>query len=188
MATLLGATEGVVRGSLVDREDERLMGTRSVSQLPSRTWESGSSVVAYLCDVDVRGTVGSPDDFLCDVLTREGLEALVYGICGTLVATEAGDGEVGLDHAGLDLGDADGRVDELLEQGTGECVYSKLGRAVLPEGKIRIVEFREIVLKRRDERERGGEETYNRSSRIALSAGNGANVDNVATLALLEFC
>ena len=131
-AASVTATVGVVRAGLVDGEDKRLG------------------------DVDVRGAVGGPDDLLCDVFGAERLETLVDLVGSALIAAEAGDGEAGLDHARLDLRNADGRVDKLLEQRRRERVDRKLGGAV--DG----------------------------AARVAFAAGDGAEVDDVARVALLE--
>lgn len=109
-----------------------------------------------LCNVDVCGPVSGPDDLLCNILARQRLQTLVYLVRSPLVAPKPGHRERSLDHAWLNLGHPDGRVHELLQERRGERIDSKLGCAV------------------------------NRSTWIALPPSNGAEVDNVTRVALLE--
>jgi hypothetical protein len=89
---------------------------------------------------------------------RTGIEALVNLVGSGLVAPEADHAELGLDHARLDLGHADRRVDELLHHGLGERLERVLGRAV------------------------------DRAANVRLAARDGAERDDMPALARLELC
>lgn len=83
-----------------------------------------------LGDVNVGWSCGGPDNLLCDVFANKRLQALVDVLRGAFVTAIPDDGELGFDHAGIDLGDADLGVDELTEEGTGEGANSVLGCGV----------------------------------------------------------
>lgn len=69
-----------------------------------------------LVDVDVRGPGQGPADALGDVLGAERLHPLVYAGGGLLVAREANERELGLDHPGGDLGDPHWLAEQLAAQ------------------------------------------------------------------------
>lgn len=67
------------------------------------------------------------------VISHEGrtwFKTLVDLLCSRLVAAEADNRELGLNHAGLDLSHTDRSVHKLSAQGASERVHSVLGRSV----------------------------------------------------------
>lgn len=108
----------------------------------------------HLRNLHMLGPARDPNDLLGNILARQRREALVLVRRALLVAAVAHDAELGLDHARLDLGDADVGVDELAHERAGEGVERVLGRAV------------------------------DRAAGVGLDAGDGAEVDDELGLAL----
>jgi hypothetical protein len=77
-----------------------------------------------------RGPGDRPDDAVGDVVGGEGLDAGVDVVGPGLVAAEADDRELGLDHARGDLGDADRLAVQLQAQGVGDGPDGMLGGGV----------------------------------------------------------
>src|SRR4029453_16964773 len=87
-------------------------------------------------DVDMGWAGDGPDDAAGDVGGGEGLDAGVDLVGAGLVAAEADDRELGLDHAGGDLGDADGLAVELQAQGLGDGPDGVLGGGVAGPARV----------------------------------------------------
>src|SRR4029450_6850296 len=81
-------------------------------------------------DVDVPGAGRGPGDPVGDVSGGQGLHAGVDLVGPGLVAAEAGHRELGLDHAGGDLGDPDRLAVQLQAQGVGDGPDGVLGGGV----------------------------------------------------------
>ena len=69
------------------------------------------------------------------------MQAFVDLISCTLVTAEADDGKLSLDHARLDLRDADGRVDDLAQKRTGEGTDGMLGGTVDRTASVRLATY-----------------------------------------------
>ena len=84
----------------------------------------------HLGDLHVLGGVGGIDGHVGDVVTGEGLDALV-DIGGALgVTMEARVAEVGLNKAGLEVGDTDGGIGHIEAQAVGDGLHGSLGGAI----------------------------------------------------------
>lgn len=103
------------------------------------------------------------------------MQALVNLVSGALVAAEANDGELGLNHARLNLRHADGRVDNLAQERTSEGAHSVLRGTVYRTTSIWLAACHPEVNIGVRIPEVNGTRTSNR-----------ANVDDVSSLARLE--
>ena len=83
-----------------------------------------------LGNLDMRRSRGGVEGYVGDVVAREGLDAGVETLGGSGVAVEADVGEVGLDEAGLEVGDADGRLVEVHAKTVAEGLDSGFGGAI----------------------------------------------------------
>ena len=81
-------------------------------------------------DLDVRGCRGGVEGNVGDVVAGEGRNAGVEALGGGGVAVETDVGEVGLDEAGLDVGDADGRLVEIHAETVAEGLDGGFGGAI----------------------------------------------------------
>src|SRR5437762_7977066 len=89
-----------------------------------------------LVDVDVARPGRDEGDALRDVLSAERDDALVDRLRTGLVAPEADEGEVGLHHAGVDLGHPHGAAEELHSEDVGEGPLGRLGGVVAPAAGV----------------------------------------------------
>ena len=87
-------------------------------------------------DLDVRGCRGGVEGDIGNVVAGEGLDAGVEALGGRGVAMEANVGEVRLDEAGLEVGDADGRLVEVHAESVAEGLDGGFGGAVGAAARI----------------------------------------------------
>lgn len=104
----------------------------------------------HLGNIHMRGPSRHKYNHLCNIMTRQRLYALVHRVGLPMIALEPHDRELGLDHARVDLRDADVRVHGLEQKRLGDRGHRGLGC------------------------------TVDRSVAVGLLARYGANVDDVA--------
>ena len=81
-------------------------------------------------DLDVRGCGSGVEGYVGNVVAGEGCDAGVEALGGGGVAVETGVGEIGFDEAGLDVGDANGRLVEIHAETVAEGLDGGFGGAI----------------------------------------------------------
>lgn len=81
-------------------------------------------------DNDILASTDRKHHHLCNITRRERVNPFIDLLCGSLVAAEPHDAELGLDLAGVDFDDADAGVDGFAPEGVGEGADGGFGAAV----------------------------------------------------------
>lgn len=81
-------------------------------------------------DINVRGTVGDPDEGVGNVGGDERVHAGINFIGTLAIAFETDEGEFGFDQAGIDGADANAGAKEFEAQGTGDGHFTEFGGAI----------------------------------------------------------
>ena len=76
------------------------------------------------------GCIGGIDGDIGDVVARQRLDALIDIGGAVIVTMEADVAEVGLDEAGLQVSDADGRIGHVDAESVGQCLHGSLSGAI----------------------------------------------------------
>ena len=84
----------------------------------------------YLGYLHMGGGIGGIDGHIGNIVAREGLDALIELGGAGRIAMEADVAEIGLDEAGLEVGDADGRVGHIDAEAVAKGLYGCLRGAV----------------------------------------------------------
>lgn len=113
-----------------------------VGKMTVQSVQVDAAELTHLSNLDVLWARRDPDDLLSNVVSSNclsaglckrkltGREALILVVRAVLVATVPNDGELGLDHARLDLCNANVRVYQLAQEDARDRVDGALRRAV----------------------------------------------------------